>query len=365
MSVRQLITAVVFFFMLMPQKSDKQIEIRGIYGHPQLFWNKGYTLSDLNVNAIFLHHGGITDSFMLRAKAEKLKVYAEFATLNGEDYVEKHPEAWAIDKEGKKVSKADWFMGVCPTDTGFLNYRLDQLKTLLTKHQIDGVWLDYLHWHAQFEDPEPILPETCFNGSCVNRFSRETGIKVTRGTDNHRAAFILKHHEKRWRQWRAQVLADWVKQCKKVVKELRPEALLGIYHCPWNDVEFDSARYKILGLDYRLLEKETDVFSPMVYHKRMGKSPEWVKENIEWFSKKISREDVSIWPIVQAYNDPSPVSAKEFENVLRNGASGATTGIMMFTSNSVAEDSLKVQVMKKIYGEWRQGNTAGRHWAYR
>ena len=98
---------------------SKQIEIRGIYGSPEPFWKKDLRLDQLGVNAIFLHSGSINEPMMKRAKSEGLKVFAEFATLNGKNYVEPHPEAWAIDKNGKRVEAATWFMGVCPTEPGF------------------------------------------------------------------------------------------------------------------------------------------------------------------------------------------------------------------------------------------------------
>ena len=334
---------------------SKQVDIRGVYGHPQLFWDKGYHLDQLNVNAVFLHHKSITDSFMVRARSEKLKVYAEFATLNGEHYVEKHPEAWPIDKNGNKVEKATWFMGVCPTDSGFVKYRLEELKQLVTRYDVDGVWLDYLHLHAQFEDPETILPETCFNSSCIKAFEKATGVRVPAGTTAKRASYILKTHQKAWRRWRTRVIASWVKQCRTVLNENKPGTLLGIYHCPWNDTEYDSARIRILGLDYDLLKGEADIFSPMVYHERMGRDPGWVKENIRWFTGRIQNSSARTWPIVQAYNDPEEVDAEEFESVLRHAIEGGGTGVMMFTSGAVAEDSIKIQVMKRLYGEWRLG----------
>ena len=105
-------------------------------------------------------------------------VFAEFATLNGKNYVEEHPEAWAINEKGEKVQAATWFMGVCPTEPGFRQYRFDQLRNLLLKYDLDGVWMDYVHWHAQFEDPEPILPETCFCDHCLDQFSVYSGIEI-------------------------------------------------------------------------------------------------------------------------------------------------------------------------------------------
>ena len=41
--------------------------------------------------------------------------------------------------------------------------------------------MDYVHWHAQFEEPEPILPEICFCDHCLDDFSKDTGIDLPEG----------------------------------------------------------------------------------------------------------------------------------------------------------------------------------------
>ncbi len=327
------------------------IQIKGVYGNPKPLWEKGFNLADLGVNSIFVHSGSIDSTMMERAGKEGLKVYSEFATLNGKNYVDKHPEAWAINEKGEKVEAAGWFMGVCPTEPGFRKYRFDQLRTLLSKYDLDGVWMDYVHWHAQFEEPEPILPETCFNDPCLNAFSKASGISIIEGTTAEKADWILSNHDTAWRKWRSEVIVEWAVEMKKIIKELKPDALLGLYHCPWDDQEFDSARYRILGLDYDLLKETIDVFSPMVYHERMGRSPEWVAENIEWFSNKIDFNDDSLklWPIVQA----SDVAPEPFKIVMEGGLAGKSTGVMMFTTYAVAEDPEKIEVMKKIYENTR------------
>ena len=329
-----------------------KLEIRGIYGSPSAFWRKGLDLRSLGINSIFMHHGSIDDSIMRRAKSEGIMVFAEFATLNGKNYVEKYPEAWAIDNHGKKVEAATWFMGVCPTEPGFREFRRTELRKLLRRFDIGGVWMDYLHWHAQFEDPKPILPETCFCENCLSRFQSASNIQVPSGTTAHKADWILRNQDSAWRHWRCTVIADWVRDFRMIINQEKPGALLGVYHCPWDDREFDSARRRILGLDYDMLRGIVDVFSPMVYHGRMERSPEWVKENIDWFCKRLNiREGVypKVWPIVQAHNDPGIISAEEFEKVLRYGSGSKASGVMMFTSNSVAEDAAKTAVMRKVY----------------
>lgn len=334
------------------QKADKKIEITGVYGDPAPFWEKGHKLEELGVNSIFVHSGSITHDMMRMAKAAKLKVFAEFATLNGKNYVESYPEAWAINEKGEKVKAASWFMGVCPTEPGFQKYRMALLSKLLLDYELDGVWLDYVHWHAQFEEPDPILPETCFSDSCLESFSNDTRIMIPEGTTAQKAAWILGNKEKQWREWRCEVLYSWVRKMKVIVEKLRPGALLGLYHCPWTDVEFDGARRRILGLDFELLKSTVDVFSPMVYHERMGRKPAWVAENISWLSDRLQIQPDSfpkIWPIVQAYDGSGKVSAKDFKTVLHGGLSGKSTGIMMFTTRAVAENEAKTKVMGKLY----------------
>ena len=330
------------------------IETRGIYGNPKPLWDKGYHLNDLGINAIFVHSGSINEDMITRAKSEGSKVYAEFATLNGKNYVETNPEAWAINELGEKLESATWFMGVCPTEPGFRKYRFDQLRDLLLEYDLDGVWMDYVHWHAQFEDPEPILPETCFCNHCLDSFSKDSRVAIPDGTTAQKAEWILQNHENTWRNWRCKVIYDWTYDIKSIIQEVKPGILLGLYHCPWNDEEFNGARQRILGLDYNLLKKTIDVFSPMVYHKRMGRDPQWVQENIQWFSNELGIQNGTfpkVWPIVQAYNEPGIVTNEAFETVLRGGLDGKSTGVMMFTTYAIAEDEGKTEVMKKVYLE--------------
>lgn len=331
------------------------IVIRGVYGNPQPLWDKGYQLKELGVNAIFVHSGSIKPDMMARARSEGVKVFAEFATLNGKNYVKEHPEAWAINEKGEQVEAASWFMGVCPTEPGFRRYRFDQLKDLLSTYDLDGVWMDYVHWHAQFEEPAPTLPETCFCDHCLDRFSTDTNITLPEGGTAQKARWILDKQDQQWRNWRCRIIKEWAVEMKNILKEIRPEALLGLYHCPWTDEEFNGARRRILGLDYDLLKETIDVFSPMVYHERMGRAPSWVEENISWFCGRLdtSKDDSpKIWPIVQGHDDPGIVSEQAFETVLRGGLVECSSGVMMFTTGAVAKKEEKVEVVKRVYGEY-------------
>jgi hypothetical protein len=344
--MRALILAVTLLVAALAQR----VETRGVYSDPKPLWAAGARLDQMGINAVFVHGGSINQALMDRAGAEGARVYAEFATLNGKGYVEKHPEAWPINEKGEQAPAATWFMGVCPTDPAFRQYRGKQLEDLLDRFDLAGVWLDYFHWHAQFEDPKPILPETCFNGTCLRAFQKASGVNLPSLEPAEAARFILSKHEKQWRAWRVKVLEGWAAELRAIVKKKRPKALLGLYHCPWTDDEYSGARVRVLGLDLQGVARFFDVFSPMVYHGRMGRSPEWVGEYVRWLRTRAGA--VRIWPIVQASGEPAAIPAAEFEAVMRQGVSGGADGIMMFTTRAVADDPAKVEVLRRLYREW-------------
>src|SRR5262245_1311331 len=302
-------------------QTGKKIQIRGAYGSPEMFWEKGNRLNDYGINAVFVHSGSIDEALVRRAREEGAKIFAEFATFNGDGWltrrdgqqehrVEEHADAWPIDSSGQPSPRQSWFLGVCPTNAAFVQAKLEALQKLITSHRLDGVWLDYMHWHAQFEEPRPGLPETCFNESCVKEFQNRTQLTVKGSKPEEWARDILRRHEGSWRSWRTAVLNDFARRCREVIWQHAPNLLLGNFQCAWRDDEFGGARRRILGLDVEHLAEVFDVLSPMVYHARSGHSVRWVEDNVKWLSKTLSLkgapgEKRRIWPIVQAWSDPN------------------------------------------------------------
>jgi len=350
-------------------KTTKKIQIRGAYGSPKAFWEKGKRLNDYGINAVFVHSGSIDEALVRRAREEGAKVFAEFATFNGNGWltrrdgeqehpISEHSDAWPIDASGQPSPRQTWFLGVCPTNEPFIQAKLAALKQLVTTQRLNGVWLDYMHWHAQFEDPKPLLPETCFNESCVSQFQERAQISVKGSKPEEWARDILRKHETSWRSWRTAVLTDFARRCREVIWQHAPHLMLGNYQCAWRDNEYGGARRRILGLDVERLAEVFDVLSPMAYHARSGHSVRWVEENVKWLSKTLNlrgapNEKPRIWPIVQAWSDPkgNKVSPEDFEKALQYGTAGGATGVMMFTLGAVAEDEAKLAVLKKVYGE--------------
>jgi len=350
------------------QPAKKKIEIRGAYSSPDPFWQKGVHLGEYGIDAVFIHAESIDTALIQRCRAEGARVFAEFPAFNGGGWltqqdgdrqrvIDEHADAWPIDEKGQRSPRQTWFLGICPTNETFLRARLEALKRVVTSHKLDGVWLDYLHWHAQFEDPKPLLPETCFNESCVRRFQAESGLTVRGTRPEEWAQDILGRYQERWRDWRCSVVVDFARRCREILWQHAPQLVLGNFQCAWRDDEYGGARRRTLGLDLRSMAQVFDVMSPMLYHGRSGHSTDWVGRNVKWLCNQLRltgtpSERLKVWPIIQAWSDPNgqKVSSGEFEKVLWGAVTGCASGVMMFTIGAVAEDDQKMAVLRKVYG---------------
>lgn len=333
--------------------------IYGVFGHPSRFWEKDFRLSDLGINAVFISSGEIDQKTIERIGAEGGQTFAEFPILNGDydGYVANHPQAHPIDETGNPVARATWFMGVCPTDSAFRSHKMGALRSFLAEYNVSGVWMDYLHWHAQFEDPYPQFYKTCFCESCIESFQIATDVAVSGETIAEKAECIFMQAGCEWEDWRVSVLVDWAREFHSIVKEIRPDALVGNFQAAWKDEDFWGARRRCLGLDFNALAPYVDVFSPMPYHGRSGMLPEYVREYVEYFSSRYRvytdpDRYPRLWPIVQAFDSPR-VEPEELESILEYGLANQSSGVIAFTIDSIIADPGKITAIKKVFTEKR------------
>lgn len=334
------------------QKDEKNL-IKGVYGNPGTLLEAGYSFQELGMNAIFVRSYSLNDELYQAAREQGCKIFVEFPVLLGKQFLENNPQCSPIEASGEPSPPADWFMGICPTCPDFKANRRQQLENLLTRFQVDGVFLDYLHWHAQFETTDPILPETCFCDRCTELFSQAYNIKISDEPVSARASFILSKYEEEWRDWRSSVLTDWIKDLKQIVKDHQATTKLGLFYCAWYPEDNDAALYRILGIDIKDFSREADVLAPMLFHHMKGRPVTWVGEYTHWLDSVNNAIDTEykpeIWPIVQAHNHPGEVSPTEFREVMLQGSAPPSSGIMMFSDGALLDDPRKIEIMKEIY----------------
>jgi hypothetical protein len=325
--------------------------IYGAYSNPQSFWDAGHTFPEVGINALFVHSGRVDSELIARCKEQGAPVYAEFATFRGDYLVEKQPDVAPIGRDGRPIPRTKRFLGACPSNPRFLEEKRAALRKLVQEQPVGGVWLDYLHFHCDFELPDPPLDQSCFCDRCLARFGEHSGVQPEGHTTAERAASILADHAKSWTAWKCDTITAFAAEARQIVDEVRPGTKLGIYSCPWTDDEYGGAIRSILGEDWDTLHSVVDVFSPMVYQAKCGRPVSWVEEYTRWLVERVSSLNVQhgraveVWPIVEAEG----ASPSELETVLRGALAGGATGVMFFALPHVAGDPEKLAAVQRVY----------------
>jgi hypothetical protein len=345
-----------------PGSLDKRshVEIRGIYGGvPTEIFDRGASLEDFGVNAIWIGSGSVTRALVegLKARSAGLKVFAEFNTMHEAGYLTDHPDARPVGRDGKVAPAPDGWQGVCPTHIGYRRDRMEAFRRVLRAAPIDGIWLDYHHAHASWEQAEPKLPDTCFCDRCLAQFEKETTVVLPAGPTAARATRLLRAQTEAWVHWRCNVFTDWVREFRAILDQERPRALLGTFHCPWSPSDFDGALEKKLAIDLKSQARFLDVFSIMPYHARFGHAndPAWISRQTQALGRLLGiagqpGERPRIWPIVQLSDWGERVPVSQVRQVLDHGMRPPSTGVMVFVWGTLHPQWQKVEEMRRVFG---------------
>jgi cyclophilin family peptidyl-prolyl cis-trans isomerase len=333
--------------------------VRGIYGGaPTDVLDGSRPLSDYGVNAIWFGSDGLNAESIATLKKQGARVFAEFNTLHAAEYLEEHPDAAPVGPDGKSAPPPDGWQGVCPTHPGYRAARMAAFRRALSEFEIDGVWLDYHHAHASWEQAEPNLPDTCFCVRCLAMFDERTGLRLSSLPPRIAAHEILEHLRDRWVAFRCAILTDWVREFDAIRDEARPTALLGVFHCPWSDTDRDNALRNKLFIDLKAWKPHVDVYSPMPYHARFGHADdvEWIARQTTWLGqfldlKGTPDEATRIWPIVQLSDWGESVVPADVPRILKLGAQRPATGVMVFNWGSLHAERAKIDAMTRTYRE--------------
>ncbi|CAN5914332.1 hypothetical protein BH23PLA1_BH23PLA1_42230 [soil metagenome] len=337
---------------------QRPVEIRGIYGAmPSQIFERGESLADYGINAVWIGSGRLKAEDIERLRDEGAQVFAEFNTLHVANYLKEHPDAAPIGTDGQVSPPPEGWQGICPTHEAYRKFRMDDFRQVLDTFEIDGIWLDYHHSHASWERDVPILPDTCFCERCLTKFQQETNIDLpVDSTTSEKSALLLGEHREDWVNWRCDVFTDWVREFREIRDEVRPDALLGTFHCPWSNTDYDNALREKLAIDLKAQAEHIDVFSTMPYHARFGHAsdPDWISRQTAWLGEFLGVEGtpderIKIWPIVQLSDWGETVPVEQISTVIDHGTRAPSTGVMAFAWSGLGRDWDKLKAMGEAY----------------
>ncbi len=234
---------------------------RGSLAHADLVAESG-------ANAIWFH-GFDEEGFEACARAG-LHPCVELKTFRADFCV--RPDLVPIGVDGRPIRWGRLVQGVCLSKRDFVGEIEGTLEAGLQAYAPTGVWLDYLSYAGWFETPQPDLQDSCLCPDCVGEFCEATGI------DARSAAEILAHHGREWTEHKCRRIAAFARRFAQIIRTRRPGCVVGAYMCPWTPEEHAGALRRIFAQDYRLLAGAIDVFTPLIYAQKCGRSPAWAAE---------------------------------------------------------------------------------------
>ena len=293
-------------------------------------------LADYGANAIWFH--GFDMAVFDACQKHGLAACVEFKTFRAD--FDKRPELIPIGVDGKPIRYGDLVQGVCLSQTEFLQETEENLLAGLNAYQPTGIWLDYLTYAGWFEMPDPDLQESCFCPDCIAEFCQSTGLDATTPEQ------ILGQYQSEWTRQKCQRIACFGQHYADLIRSLLPGCIVGAYMCPWLPGEYDGALSRIFAQDYDLLAPAIDLFTPLIYVKKSGRSPEWGREFLDQAPTFVP-DHHKVQLILDAMDFPDSLLATAV-------SSQPSWGIQMFAGAEVFGDSKKAGIFRDAVFQIRQ-----------
>ncbi len=268
-----------------------------------------------------------------------------FLTLNafgGRRAWKEYPDSVPIMENGSQLT--DSYGGVCPTHFGWRENRLALLAEWVRRYGgvggVSGIFLDFIRYPGQWEHPHPNIPDTCWCDRCFIRFQDDAKVTLPVGlvSTTQKAEWIKKNVFLKWVAWNKEQISFFVRDARKVLDTTGTleegksdrKLQLGVFLVPWRVSDFSGVLSFQLAQDVSSFSPYVDIYSPMVYHKMVGKPVEWVAEISKYYSDRV---EGMVWPIVQAED----VSADEFGVVVEAVSASSADGLLVYSYRNMQE----------------------------
>ena len=263
-----------------------------------------------------------------------------FLTLNvfgGRAGWKRFPNSIPVTAPGKKLENN--YGGICPTHAKWRQSQLDLLTDWVRDFGgdpgISGVWLDFLRYPGSWEHATPGIPDSCYCARCLAFFQKETGVEIPEHlqTTEEKSAWINAQVPLLWMEWKKNQITSFVKDARNIL-DANPHGRklkLGTFLVPWRKSEFSGALSFQLAQDAESFRPFVDVYSPMVYHRMVARTTDWIGQTTAYYKDMVVGE---IWPIIQT----GEISADEFEEAIEAVAQQHGDRIIIYKHDDMKDD---------------------------
>ncbi len=182
---------------------------------------------------------------------------------------------------------------------------LERIGFVARTYPIDGLFLDFvrwpLHWEIELRPGRSRPLDSSFDETTLAKFEEATGRppRADLDTTSAKAEWIRQYRLREWIGFKCDVVTDFVREARSVLKEARSDAGLGIYIVP----DVNGLTEPLTGQRIVDLAPLVDWLAPMLYHNILLQPPSWIASALTDVVKMAGPKAL---PVVQADSNRDP-----------------------------------------------------------
>jgi hypothetical protein len=193
------------------------------------------------------------------------------------------PDARPVNARGEPDGGFDWYLGICPTHDGYMDWKIERLRRVVEELAPDGLFLQFTRYPGFWENWTPgytfsDADRFCFCDRCRTRFADDEGINLPSGDIVGQARTILAEHGGAWTRWRCSRLLAAIERIAAGVESQRRGLRITLNTLPFPASDFGGrdVRRDVAAQDLPLLAGRVDRFELMTYLQILARPVEWV-----------------------------------------------------------------------------------------
>jgi hypothetical protein len=216
------------------------------------------------------------------------------------------PALAAIDAEGRRLEKIDWYAGIPPTRRALVDTKVAAIDAAVRLLEPDGVHLGFMRWPGFWELWTPQLrradfPEYSYDAESLAQFETEADVALPTREPSQAARWISANAAAKWVDWKCQVVVDVIRRVRDTARRIVPDAKVALNTLPLGRADFDNAVETTFGQRFESLADVIDVFEVMAYHQILKRPPEWIARVGEEIKARSGRTTVCTLQAVPLY----------------------------------------------------------------
>jgi hypothetical protein len=311
---------------------------------------------DLGFNTLFVSESLASDSeFRTQARQRGMAVFVIQPVFFDAEELQRRPELFAITDAGAPA-RDDWVAFVCPSREEYRRRRAEAIANAAARLEPDGISLDFIRFFAYWEMIRPeraasSIPNTCFCRTCLDRFSRETGLSLPGDatTPQQAAAWIEARHLESWTEWKCRIISSMVEDVVRRVHAARPGTRVNLHAVPWRRDDFGGASRKVVGQDIPVLSRMADYVSPMCYSAMLQREPSWIASVVKDFASQSSAPILPSIQVKEYYPGDQRLDAARFEACLRSALERPSAGVVFWSWDLIEKAPESRLVIKRRF----------------